>query len=124
MFVCLYLDAYLGQHVQNRYSEPTWPGGRRRSAGKRKEGRAAGSSPSFGSPFSEKKCDLWALSRDFILFALHNKINETLKWLTSLGHLNAEIILVVTVYTAVRYKLPLLSQPSTFGTTYVRPDVT
>ena len=33
-------------------------------------------------------------------------IHETLKWLTTLAHLNAEIILVVTV-CSVRYRLPL-----------------
>ena len=66
-----------------------WPGSKARSAGKRKD---AGSTPGarFGSPFSSTIVIYGTLSRDFAL-------NETVKWLTSLAHLNAEIILVVAV---------------------------
>ena len=40
--------------------EPAWSGGKRKKAG---------STPSFGSPFSSKIVIIWTLSRDF---ALHN----------------------------------------------------
>ena len=68
--------------------EPAWPDGK--ALGWETEGRR------FDSPlrlsFLFKNC-VWTLSRDFAPCT----INETLKWLTSLAHLSAEIILVVTV---------------------------
>ena len=59
-------------------------------AGKLKD---TGSIPRFGSPFSSKIFIYGHCS----LVTLPCTINETVKWLTSLAHLNAEIILVVTV---------------------------
>ena len=67
--------------------EPAWPGGK--APGKRKD---AGSTPRFGSSFSSKN-----MIYGHWLVTLPCTINETLKWLTSLAHLNADIILVVTV---------------------------
>ena len=61
----------------------------RHSAGKRND---AGSTPRFGSPFSSI-----IVIYGHCLVTLPCTINETFKWLTSLAHLNAEIILVVTV---------------------------
>ena len=57
------------------------------SAGKRKD---AGSIPRFGSTFSSK-----IVIYGHCLVSLPCTINETLKWLTSLPHRTAEIILVV-----------------------------
>ena len=62
----------------------------RRSVDKQKD---AGSTPRFGSHFSLKKKVIYG----HCLVTLPCTINETLKWLASLAHLNAEIILVVTV---------------------------
>ena len=61
----------------------------RRSAAKRKD---AGSTPRFGSPFSSKM-----VIYGHCLVTLPFTMNETLNWLTSLAHLNVEIILMVTV---------------------------
>ena len=61
---------------------------RPRSAGKRVD---AGSTPSFGSPFSSNIVIYGHCLSDFVQ---HNFINETLKWLTSLAHVDAEIILM------------------------------
>ena len=61
----------------------------RRSAGKRKD---PGSTLSFGSRFSSKM-----VVYRHCLVILPCTIDETLKWFTSLCHLKAEILLVVTV---------------------------
>ena len=88
----------------------------RRSAGKQ-EGRRFDSRLRLAFLF--KNCDLWTLYRDFA----PAQFNETLKWLTSLAHLNAEIIVVVTVQL-VRYKLPLSPRNSTVGTASgCEPDI-
>ena len=83
----------------------------RRSAGKRND---PGLTRCFGSPFSSKNCDLWTLSGDF---ALHNY--SSIKMAHIAANLNAEIILVVTVY---RLDISSLS-PSTVGTTSVNPPL-
>ena len=49
--------------------------------------------PGFGSPFSSKKIVIYGSC----LVTLHCTMNETVKWLTSLAHVDAEIIMVVTV---------------------------
>ena len=58
------------------------------------------------------------------LVTLPCTINETFKWLTSLAHLNAEIV-YGDDSVAVRYKLPLPSPlfPPTVGTAYVNPTL-
>ena len=71
-----------------------------RSAGK---WRDAGSIPRFSSRFSSK---IVIYGQSVILPCT---INETLKWLTSLAHLNAEI---VGDSVAVRYKLTLPPLPA------------
>ena len=63
----------------------------RRSSGKRQD---AGSTPRFGSsPFSSTI----VVDGHCLVILPCTIINETLKWLTSLARLNAEIVLVVTV---------------------------
>ena len=59
------------------------------AAGKRKD---AGSTPRYGSPFFSK-----IVIDRHCLVTLPCTIFETVKWLTSLARLNAEIIPVVTV---------------------------
>ena len=61
----------------------------RRSAGKRKD---PGATIRFGSPFSSQ-----IVTYGHCLVTLPRTMNETLKSLTSLAQLNAEIILMVTV---------------------------
>ena len=55
-------------------------------------------------------------------FALHNHRNMEMVDI-AIAHLNAEIILVVTVYRLDNYKLPLPLSPPTVDTTSVNPTL-
>ena len=63
-----------------------------RSAGPEAEGRRF-DCPRFGSPPFSSKTVIYG----HCLVTLPCTVNETVKWLTSLAHLNAEIVLAVTV---------------------------
>ena len=65
----------------------------RRWAGKRKD---AGSTPRFGSPFSSK-----IVICGHCLVTFSGTVIGTVKWLFITARLNAEIILVVTVYSGL-----------------------
>ena len=79
--------------------------GRRGGGARLVKRKVAGSALRFGSPFSSKLV-IHGQSRNFALLQL---INETENWLTSLAHLNAEIILSGGDSVAVRYNPPLPS---------------
>ena len=86
----------------------------RRSAGKRKD---AGSTPSFGSPFSSK-----IVIYGHCLVTLPCTITETLKGLTLPVHLNAELILGDDS-VAVIYQLPLPPPLLLLRYHFCEPDV-
>ena len=67
---CVYL--YIHIYLESTLCEPVWPGGK---AGKQKD---LGSNPLLLS-FLFKRCGLLTLASDFV-----HRINETLKWLSSL----------------------------------------
>ena len=64
-----------------------------------------GSIPASALPSLQKGGGLWTLSCDFVLYNLSNA-----KMALTAAHLNAEVILVVTVYRLV-YNLPLPPPP-------------
>ena len=73
--------------------EPAWPGGKA-LAPLLLSGRTPGSTSRFGTPFSPQKC--WFMDTVSWLCPT-GTINENSKMVDNAAHLNAEIILVVTV---------------------------